>query len=89
MASGPYQSNLLRFLVGQYHQGINRHRQAVRKTRTQVELGAQVGVAVALSSVQSVVQASRRTGQKLASSVLRLRLVSARDRPTARFIDFS
>ncbi len=86
--SSPYQSNLLRFLVGQYHSGIERHRQAVRKTRSAVafgvEMGAEVGMVLAMTPVYAAVRVSQSAGRKLRQSVTRRRLSATFSKVTGR-----
>jgi hypothetical protein len=76
--SGPYQSNILRFLVGQYHSGVERHRQAVRKTRAAaifgVEVAAEVGMVLAMTPVYAAVRVSQSAGRKLRQPVTKQRL---------------
>lgn len=59
MTFGPYQSNLLRFAIAQYRQGLNRHRVALRTARS----GAVTGVAVILLPAYAVGSASQLAGQ--------------------------
>jgi hypothetical protein len=85
MTSGPYQSNLLRFVLGQYRQGLDRHRRAVRQARSTATLGASLGIAVTLLPVYAVVYASQQVGRKLAIASGRFGM-SAK---TAALLDFS
>ena len=88
MVSGPYQSNLLRFFVGQYQRGLNRHRKAVRQTRSTIALGSELGAAVAVFPVYAAVRAARSVGQNIKQSVQRLRLPSAK-KNAARLLDLT
>lgn len=89
MASGRYQSNLLRFLVGQYWQGMARHRRAVRETRSTIALGGELGVAVVLSPVAMALRASRKRFQKLKQSVTKVRLSLGRAQDADKLLTFS
>ncbi|MBE9064816.1 hypothetical protein [cf. Phormidesmis sp. LEGE 11477] len=72
--SGPYQSNILRFLVGQYRLGLDRHRRAVVTTRSTVALGAEVGAVLAMAPAYAVVRLSQSARQKLRGAVAKRRL---------------
>lgn len=89
MASGPYQSNLLRFFVGQYWQGLARHRRAVRETRSTIALGSEIAAAVVLSPVVMVARASQKRLQTLKASVQKLRLSLGHARSAVKLFDFS
>lgn len=65
MTSGPYQSNVLRFLIRQYRHGVSRHAKAVLQTRSTVSFGVSVGATVALFPVYAAVRASQSTTQTL------------------------
>ncbi|MEL6468410.1 MAG: hypothetical protein AAFQ74_01665 [Cyanobacteria bacterium J06623_4] len=71
MTQGPYQSNILRFFVRQYWQGIARHRHAVRQTRAKVTFGVSVGTTFALLPVYAAVRASQVVTAKLKDVVER------------------
>ena len=86
--SGPYRSNLLRFVIGQYRDGIERHRRAVRKTKTSVTLAAEVGVGVALFPVYALVHASQVAAQKLGEATETGRL-SRTSQKKRRLLNFS
>ena len=75
--SGPYQSNILRLLVGQYRLGLDRHRRAVMNTRSTVALGAEVGAAFAMTPVYVAVRMSQVARQKLRWTVAQRYLPSA------------
>ena len=75
MMSGPYQSNILRFLIGQYRAGVDRHHQAITNTRSTVVLGIEIGASVATTSVRGAVRVSRSAGQKLRQSAMNRRLL--------------
>ena len=75
--SGPYQSNILRFLVGQYRIGLDRHRRAVMNTRSTVALGAEVGAVLAMTPVYAAVRLSRLARQKLRKALGKRRLPAA------------
>lgn len=81
MASGPYQSNLFRFVIGQYRQGLNRHRRAVRGARSTVTLGAAL-------PVYAVVSICQLAGRKLRQYGLRSRLFGSQTE-AANLLDFS
>lgn len=81
MASGPYQSNLFRFVIGQYRQGLERHRQAVRGARATVTLGAALPVYALLSICQLA-------GRKLRQYGLSSRLFGSQA-GVANLLDFS
>ncbi len=89
MALGPYQSNLLRFLLGQYWQGLERHQRAVRKTRSTVVLSSEIGFMVALSPVVAAVRTSQKRLQKLRQSVTKLRLFLGHSQPNTALLDLS
>ncbi len=88
MASGPYQSNVLRFFVGQYRKGLDRHRRAVDRTRSDIALGTGIGAAMALVPVYAVVRASHAVRQKLTQSVRQLQLAATKTQ-AKKLIDFS
>lgn len=69
MVSGLYQSSALKFFIGQFRQGRDRHRQAVLKARNAAVSGAVLGAALASIPVYAVVRASRRVGQNLRRSL--------------------
>ncbi len=73
--SSPYQSNILRFLVGQYRAGVDRHRRAVMITRSTVALGVEVGSVLAMTPVYAAVRMSQSVGRKLRQSVMNRRLL--------------
>lgn len=85
MTSSPYQSNLLRFFVRQYRQGVNRHRLAVRKTRSAVVLGSEVGVAIAITPAYVLIRAAQNIGKKavktLEQTVDKLHLLAVHSKP--------
>lgn len=64
MTSGPYQSNLVRFAIAQYRQGLARHRVAMRTAYSTAVMGA----AVTLLPVYVVVNASQWIGRSLKRS---------------------
>lgn len=74
--SSPYQSNILRFVVGQYRAGVDRHRRAVMNTRSAVALGFEAGSVVAMTSVYAAIRGSQSAGRKLRQSVMKRRLLS-------------
>lgn len=84
MTSGPYQSNLLRFVLGQYRQGMSRHRRAVRQARSTASLGA----ALTLLPVYAVVYASQRIARQLGQAVTTGRWFGMAAK-TAELLDFS
>jgi len=88
MASGPYQSNVLRFFVGQYRQGLNRHCRAVDQTRSNIALGAELGVAVALVPVYAALRTAQGVRHKLTQSIYKLQLAATRTQ-AKKLIDFS
>ncbi|MBE9076122.1 hypothetical protein IQ241_02235 [Romeria aff. gracilis LEGE 07310] len=61
-SSRPYQSRLLKFALGQYQQGLERHRRAVRQATT----AATWGVQTALYPVYVLFQSGRLVGRQLA-----------------------
>ncbi len=69
MGSGLYQSRALKFVIGRFQQGRDRHRQAVLKARSAAVSGAVLGAALASTPVYAVVRASRRVGQTLRRSL--------------------
>ncbi len=69
MMSGPYQSNILRFLVGQYRAGVDRHRRAVMTTQSTVALGVEVGSVLAMTPVYAAVRMSQSAKRKLRQSM--------------------
>ncbi|PZO56360.1 MAG: hypothetical protein DCF15_08805 [Phormidesmis priestleyi] len=69
MGSGLYQSRALKFVIGRFRQGRDRHRQAVLKARSAAVSGAVLGAALASTPVYAVVRASRRVGQTLRRSL--------------------
>lgn len=69
MTQGPYQSNILRFFVRQYWQGVARHRQAVRQTRSKVTFGVSVGSTFALLPVYAAVRVSQLVTATLKETV--------------------
>ncbi len=81
MASGPYQSNLFRFVIGQYRQGLDRHRRAVRGARSTVTLGAAL-------PVYAVVSICQLAGRKLRQYRLHSRLFGSQV-GAANLLDFS
>ncbi|MEL6554410.1 MAG: hypothetical protein AAFQ63_13220 [Cyanobacteria bacterium J06621_11] len=97
MTSGPYQSNVLRFLMRQYRQGVSRHAKAVRQTRSTVSFGVSVGATVALLPVYAAVRASQSTTQTLKKVIgerFLLRRLSAKgwfglNEKTKKLLDFS
>lgn len=62
MASGPYQSNVFRFVIGQYRQGLERHRRAVRTARSTATLGAALPVYAVVYVCQLTVSKLRQFG---------------------------
>ncbi len=69
MGSGLYQSSALKFVMGQFRQGRDRHRQTVLRARSAAVAGAVLGAALASTPVYAVVRASRRVGQNLRRSL--------------------
>lgn len=61
-SSRPYQSRLLKFALGQYQRGLERHRRAMRQVSTAATWGAQA----ALYPVYVLFQVSRLVGRQLA-----------------------
>ncbi|MGC1308963.1 MAG: hypothetical protein WA885_17185 [Phormidesmis sp.] len=96
MASDPYQSpyksNLLRFVIGHYQKGVNRHRQAVRQARAIATRGIETGVALSLMPVYTVVHSANHVAKIIERKWKEpwtnncLPGVSAR---TAKLLDFS
>ncbi|MGB3293806.1 MAG: hypothetical protein WBB01_12535 [Phormidesmis sp.] len=62
MASGPYQSNVFRFVISQYRQGLERHRWAVRRARSTAMLGAALPVYAVVYVCQLAVSKLRQSG---------------------------
>jgi hypothetical protein len=60
-SSRPYQSKILRFVLSQFQQGVERHRRAFRQVRS----AATWGVQLALSPVYAVLRAARLAGRQL------------------------
>ncbi|MEM9817679.1 MAG: hypothetical protein AAF827_14920 [Cyanobacteria bacterium P01_D01_bin.6] len=91
--SGPYQSNILRFWIRQYRLGVERHRQAVRKTRSAVTTGVEAGVvvatALAMTPVYAAARMSRSAGRKLRQSVMKRRLSATVSAVVGRLRDSS
>ncbi|MEM6452597.1 MAG: hypothetical protein AAF703_20060 [Cyanobacteria bacterium P01_D01_bin.105] len=81
MVSGPYQSKLLRLVLGQYRSGLERHRRAVRQTRLSAVSVAVVGGAWLLSPARNVVRISGRLTQRLKrlAALPQMRLAAADD----------
>jgi hypothetical protein len=67
MTSGPYQSNLVRFAIAQYRQGLARHRVAMRTAYSTAVMGA----AVTLLPVYAVVNVSMNASQWIGRSLKR------------------
>ena len=65
MVYGPYQSKLLRLVLGQYRKGLDRHRRAVRQTRSTVVTGAVLGGTWALVPLQAAVRWSQQWARQL------------------------
>ena len=81
MASGPYQSNVFRFVISQYRQGLDRHRQAIRGARSTAALGVALPVYAVVSICQLTVSKLRqfkRTGRLFGTPA-----------ETAKLFDFS
>ncbi|MEL7522897.1 MAG: hypothetical protein AAGJ80_15005, partial [Cyanobacteria bacterium J06553_1] len=85
--SSPYQSSVLRFVVGQYRDGLDRHRRAVRHARTSVTLGVEVGASLALVPAYAVARAAKTVQRKLKETVINRSLGAMGE--TARLLDFS
>ncbi|MEO0709013.1 MAG: hypothetical protein AAF050_25600 [Cyanobacteria bacterium J06649_5] len=85
--SSPYQSSVLRFVVGQYRDGLDRHRRAVRHARTSVSLGVEVGASLALVPAYAVARAAKTVQRKLKETVINRSLGTASE--TSRLLDFS
>ena len=69
MVSNAYQSNLLRFAVGQYRRGVERHRKALRRSHTSVKLSAELGTALVLLPIYMAARISVAAGKKLRVSM--------------------
>ena len=63
MASGPYRSNVFRFVISQYRQGLDRHRQAIRGARSTAALGVALPVYAVVSICQLTVSRLRQFRQ--------------------------
>lgn len=88
MTPGPYQSNLFRFVIGQYRQGMDRHRRAVRGARTTAAWGLGVGATVTLLPLVTIAKASHDAGRRLRKSVTSRRLFRIRSQAD-KLLDFS
>ncbi|MEL6938005.1 MAG: hypothetical protein AAFO84_02305 [Cyanobacteria bacterium J06598_1] len=89
MASGPYQSNLLRFFVGQYWQGLARHQRALRETRSAIEIGGKIGAVAVLSPVVMISRVSQKRFRQLKQSATKLRCSLGRAQGPNKVLDFS
>ena len=88
MTPGPYQSNLFRFVIGQYRQGMDRHRRAVRGARTTAAWGLGVGATVTFLPLVAMAKASHGAGRRLRQSVTSRRLFRIRSQAD-KLLDFS
>ncbi|EDX84353.1 hypothetical protein S7335_2050 [Synechococcus sp. PCC 7335] len=84
--SGPYQSNILRFLIGQYRLGLDRHRRAVMNTRSTVALGVEVGAVLAMTPVYAVARLSQSARLQLQQSMVKRRLPTAFSKAISRLV---
>ena len=69
MVFNPYQSNLLRFVVGQYRRGVDRHRSAFGQAHSGVRLSAELGAALFVLPVYAIARTSVLAGRKLRQAV--------------------
>lgn len=69
MVSGAYQSSLLRFVVGQYRSGVDRHRKALGRVNSTVRLSAELGTAVVVLPVYIAARASVAAGRRLSAAL--------------------
>lgn len=69
MVFNPYQSNLLRFVVGQYRRGVDRHRSAFGQAHTKVKLSAELGTALVVLPIYVAARAAMLAGRRLRQSV--------------------
>lgn len=88
MNSGPYQSKVFQFVIGQYRQGMERHRRGVRGARSTASLALGIGAAVTVLPVYAVVHASQVAGRKLRQAVANRRLLRIGAK-VADLLDFS
>ena len=95
MTSSPYQSNLLRFFVRQYRQGMNRHRLAVQKTRSSIALSGELGVVIAITPAYALLRAAQNMSEKAgkalqrAADKLKLPATGYKTSKLAELLDFS
>ncbi len=74
MTPSPYQSKLLRLAIAQYRNGLDRHRRAFRRARSTTIATVEIGTALALVPVFTMVQISQAVGQRLQQSVKKRRM---------------
>lgn len=85
--SSPYQSSVLRFVVGQYREGLDRHRRAVCHARTSVTLGMEIAASLAFVPAYAMARAAKTVQRKLSESARNRSPGTAGE--TARLLDFS
>ncbi|PZO20028.1 MAG: hypothetical protein DCF25_07435 [Leptolyngbya foveolarum] len=88
MVFNPYQSNLLRFVVGQYQRGTDRHRNAFGQAHTKIKLSAELGTALVVLPVYVAARASVLAGRRLRQSVSQQRFNTLNPR-VKKLLNFS
>ena len=90
MISDSYQSSVLRFVVGHYRRGVNRHRDAVSRANTRVKVSAEVGTALIGLPIYMTARAAVIAGRKLRQALDKKQLptLSAQARKVLNFSGF-
>ena len=90
MVSDSYQSSVLRFVVGHYRRGANRHRDAISRANTRVRVSAEVGTALIGLPIYMTARAAVIAGRKLRQVLDKQQLptISAQARKVLNFSGF-